>query len=58
MRLIDLQPEEKGGLCSVCGEGGGHAVAELHDRDLGPVCAECFGHGLRAERALMEGLLP
>jgi hypothetical protein len=48
MYTIDLPEEHVGTLCNVCGDQGGHPPAELYDRDLGPLCHECFSHALRA----------
>jgi hypothetical protein len=48
LRIIDLSEAQRGSLCCVCEDRG----AELADRDLGPVCAECFGHGMLAEKEL------
>jgi len=48
MRTIDLKPEERFMLCECCGE----ADAEARDADLGCVCADCLGAGLRAEKEL------
>lgn len=48
MNLIDLPECQQGTLCNICGEDEGHTLADLHDRDLGPLCHECFCHSLRA----------
>ena len=48
LRIIDLSEAQRGSLCGVCENRG----AELEDRDLGPVCADCFGHGMLAEKEL------
>lgn len=48
MNLIDLPECQQGTLCNICGEDEGRTLADLHDRDLGPLCHECFCHSLRA----------
>lgn len=48
MNLIDLPECQQGTLCNLCGDGDGHKLADLQDKDLGPLCHECFAHALRA----------
>jgi len=48
MNRIDLQPEHDGCLCLLCEKTGETQVAQLLDRDLGPLCHDCFAHALRA----------
>jgi hypothetical protein len=48
MNRIDLEPEHEGCLCLLCDTTGEARVAQLFDRELGPVCADCFAHALRA----------
>jgi hypothetical protein len=52
MNLIDLPECQQGTLCNICGDEGPHKTADLQDRDLGPLCHECFAHALRATVAL------
>lgn len=48
MNRIDLEPEHEGCLCLLCDTTGKAQVAHLYDRDLGPLCHDCFTHALRA----------
>jgi hypothetical protein len=48
MNRIDLEPEHEGCLCLLCDITGQAKVANLLDRDLGPLCYDCFSHALRA----------
>lgn len=48
MNKIDLTEEQQGCLCLLCDTTGEHRVAQLLDRDLGPLCHDCFSHSLRA----------
>jgi hypothetical protein len=49
---IDLPPEHHGSLCLLCGDEGSHQVAHLLDRDLGPLCHDCFAEALKATTEL------
>lgn len=49
---IDLPPEHQGSLCLLCGDEGSHQVAHLLDRDLGPLCHDCFAEALKATTEL------
>jgi hypothetical protein len=48
MNRIDLEPKHDGCLCLICDTTGHAQVAQLYDRDLGPLCHDCFAHALRA----------
>jgi hypothetical protein len=48
MNTIDLKEEQQGCLCLLCDVYGRARLAEFDDRDLGPVCADCFSELLRA----------
>lgn len=48
MNKIDLTEEQEGCLCLMCDLYGARVVANLYDRDLGPLCHDCFSHSLRA----------
>jgi hypothetical protein len=50
LNIIDLPTESKGCLCLVCEE----VPASVFDRELGPVCSNCFGHALAAHRVMRE----
>jgi hypothetical protein len=52
MNKIDLTEEQQGCLCLMCDVTGESRVAHLLDRDLGPLCHDCFGHALRATTEL------
>ena len=52
MNSIDLTEEQQGCLCLLCDTTGEKTVANLLDRDLGPLCHECFAHALRATTEL------
>lgn len=43
---IDLPEQQQGCLCNLCGHEGQHRVANLLDRELGPLCFDCFGEAL------------
>lgn len=49
---IDLPPDQEGSLCNLCGDQGQHQVAHLLDRDLGPLCHDCFAVALKATTEL------
>ena len=46
---IDLPEDLQGSLCNLCGDQGQRQVAHLLDRDLGPLCHECFAEALKAQ---------
>jgi hypothetical protein len=48
LNRIDLEPEHDGCLCLLCDITSHAQVAQLYDRDLGPLCHDCFAHALRA----------
>lgn len=48
MNVIDLPAEQAGKECECCRE----EAATLVDRELGPVCDDCFEHSLRAMRLM------
>jgi hypothetical protein len=48
MTTIDLKPEHEGCTCLLCDVVGERHVAQLLDRELGPLCHECFALSLRA----------
>lgn len=52
MNKIDLLEEQQGCLCLLCDVIGESRVAHLLDRDLGPLCHDCFSHALRATTEL------
>lgn len=52
MNSIDLPESQQGCLCNICGDEGSHQVAHLLDRDLGPLCHDCFAAALRATTEL------
>ncbi len=52
MNKIDLSEEQQGCLCLLCDVTGESRVAHLLDRDLGPLCHDCFSHALRATTEL------
>lgn len=52
MKTIDLKPDQVGCLCLLCDCYGVIKVAEFDDREVGPVCSECFGECLRVNRQL------
>ena len=52
MNKIDLAEEQQGCLCLLCDVTGEKRVAHLLDRDLGPLCHDCFGYSLRATTEL------
>jgi hypothetical protein len=52
MNKIDLTEEQQGCLCLLCDVIGESRVAHLLDRDLGPLCHDCFSHALRATTEL------
>ena len=52
MKTIDLKEEQQGCLCLLCDVYGEMKVAEFDDRDLGPVCSECFGECLRVNHQI------
>lgn len=49
MNSIDLTEEQQGCLCLLCED---NRLANLLDRDLGPLCHDCFAHALRATTEL------
>ena len=49
---IDLPEDQQGCLCNLCGDEGSHQVANLLDRDLGPLCHDCFAEALKATTEL------
>jgi len=52
MNKIDLPEELSGTACTLCATEGTKQTAHFLDRDLGPLCHDCFGHALRATTAL------
>ena len=52
MNKIDLPADLSGTHCTLCHTEGKKQVAQLLDKDLGPLCHECFTHALRAATAL------
>ena len=48
MTTIDLSDDQIGSFCLLCDTTGPARLAALLDRDLGPLCHECFTHALRA----------
>lgn len=60
MRLIDLPKSDQTACCVVCSGIGRTEAARLLDRDVGPVCYECFAELLNVEaqlrwQCLMDG---
>jgi hypothetical protein len=58
MNKIDLAEDQIGCLCLLCDTTGEAVVAQLVDRDLGPLCYDCFAQALKATVELrFQGLM-
>lgn len=59
MRAMDLveNASVESGFCRLCTSEGKTVVADLVDKDLGPLCVDCFAAALRAETELRWSFL-